>query len=607
MTYWNPISHLYTYCKENSLYQSKSSDAVSHCCYNGFQGGKILVQPNKYVGFMNAFIQDVNEQNNNHCLSERISADENRAFRMFFDLDFVGGSEELNSKEYMQNLIKIINEEIKKFYISPKNLSSKQKLSHEAKIEEMLITIVASSQPTTKRVKKNNTTINVPKVAFHLYQPYHFVDSKRAKIFQCAVVEALIKKFGQREANNAVSWEEVIDSAVYGVKSGLRMIYNNQFINCSRCEGKGKLENNGGTCVQCKGKGKIDGGRPYIPIAAFEWDGNDNETINAMISKSDKREIILLCTITIDDYSLDGRNVPIAIPCKDFVIPADASYEILKIYNDNNEQNNNNKNSSTRNKINVPHNNRTGHLILESIKKMHKDYENVQINHVLVDKSKKSYMITLRGSGHYCANVRRLHTKASVYFIIRKDRLFGISICQKCFSTCPRIKNKKVQQCICKDFKGRDFKICRELENLLFPNPNSEYLNSNNNNDNNNSNDNHDVDASDCNILNEENKKIARQYNKQFALTQNERIENERKCREILNLVGIVHQSFKRNYEQRNGDKKNNNEDDDSDDSFGNNKIIFDDSDEDEDDDEDDNNNANNRGAKKKIVYKKKC
>jgi hypothetical protein len=189
-----------------------------------------------------------------------ISENKTEIFRFICDLDFYDSSE--TNIEYLNNILKIINEVISEYY-------PPQKI------------IVCGTDP---KIINDSGNITI-KTGFHLVFPKLWVNKNTAKALRDLIVSSIhVERISPQN-----SWEDVVDSCIYD-QNGLRMVGCRKIIKCKNCK---KEE-----CEKCKNTGKIDEGRVYKPLFCIN---SDDEYINTL--KNDYY-ILLLETCIINYLSL---------------------------------------------------------------------------------------------------------------------------------------------------------------------------------------------------------------------------------------------------------------------------------------------------------------
>ena len=313
----------------------------------------------------------------------------------------------------------------------------------------------AAATPSSKAV--SNVLI---KTGVHITWTHLFLRVSAMREIRNAIVETCQEHFGRRN-EPANSWDSVIDDSVYS-SSGLRMIGSYKTEKCPRCLGKKDLKEFCETCVR---RGRVDDARSYWPMFVLDNRGN----------RIREREL-LYCNNTVQ------------LVC-DTVIRADSSKDLtdsaFRSKLSLSEQSKLSKVSAStseskgrhRKKDAVPESNAVfeasktklidnSHVDdIEKFIRTIRNYEELQIDRILVDKRKTKYIVCPRSNhcGRFCMNKRAEHSSNRIYF--------ELTLQNGCVQKCTK-KEDNHEKCLthkpCSEFRSRSFSIPASLRSLLF-------------------------------------------------------------------------------------------------------------------------------------------
>lgn len=304
---------------------------------------------------------------------------------------------------------------------------------------------------------------NRVKHAFHLHQPWHIVNIERMLQFRVGVIEALRRRFGDRKADGVGNpWTDVVDGNIYGVRMGLRMVYNYKWGKCPHCNGKAVLPN-GNNCAPCQGKKKPRNiKRIYKPWLALTYSGKTcRKLVHEKKILEDNAKSYYYALVYCSFRRSSAANEP--LPAN--FAPYEGAPRVL--VSDARKKGCPSGRLPTSASTAIDPRGEVAHAAIEVVRNIIPQYRNLAVEKFLkAEKASKCYL-TVRGDGqHYCQNIQRDHNSRFVYFVFSPN-----GVTQRCFCRCEEVKEGA--QRLCKNFESRVIPIPAQLRRFLFTSSNN--------------------------------------------------------------------------------------------------------------------------------------
>eukprot|EP00742_Colponemidia_sp_Colp-10_P011212 GILJ01012428.1.p1 GENE.GILJ01012428.1~~GILJ01012428.1.p1 ORF type:complete len:527 (-),score=62.28 GILJ01012428.1:89-1669(-) len=430
-------------------------------------GGKYCVPEDQEDTFLTFLCRDMASEIKHFMVERRTPV-----FRFFLDMDFLRTFDAVPFDDKMiLDYVARVQEVVRKYYPS---LSAAE-----------LEVIVSLNTPRSEKHQIKDG-VEYKKVGVHLIWKNIFLTDKEALQIRAHLVEYFTQHVVRQ--HGFIPWEDVFDRSVLD-GNGLRMIKNFKTKPCPNGDVKTHEAFNTQCDYGCQ-NAKLPEQNVYWPKWVVDGNGVPVPTDPLVANKNVDTTLELVMKATRIRCSLTEPSPPVLIP--EGAPPFEPSGRMLQAEG---------KQRKTKRKLEMilddnfkPALGEVSHRTTEdnkSVARLEKQYDylpatpqsaiihneiqtflnkccdhwpNVMVNAVMVNATKNSYCVQVRGDGSgYCTNLGRCHSNNHVYFLINAKELR-----QRCHCSCATLDGR-LSGVHCKKYQSEGYKLDVELRTVLFP------------------------------------------------------------------------------------------------------------------------------------------